>query len=268
MESYCQSDVRLLKEGCLKFNSDFQAICGFNPLEKCLIIASACNRAYRRNWLQEETIAIEPVPGWGASDQNQSKPALEWLNYIDHNLMREASSHVSILQHAQNGNEHTIPIGQKDYCVDGFNPLTRTVYEFHGCFFHGCTTCLKNRSQPHVKLNHANAHEVREKTQLRTTALREAGFQVVEIWQCEWEEEKRINPDVKAFVKNLELVTPLDPRECFYGGHCEAIHLLHDGADQNETIQYDDFTSLYPFVNKNCEYPIGHPEITVRGIEF
>lgn len=31
--SYCQSDVRLLKEGCTKFATEFQQLVGFDPFE-------------------------------------------------------------------------------------------------------------------------------------------------------------------------------------------------------------------------------------------
>ena len=40
---YCESDVKLLKEGCLKFVKEFEEIAGFNPLVKSVTIASACN---------------------------------------------------------------------------------------------------------------------------------------------------------------------------------------------------------------------------------
>ena len=125
------------------------------------------------------------------------------------------------------------------------------MYEFHGCFFHGCTTCFKHRTQRHLKLNNANAHEVRERTELKTQALREAGYEVLEMWECEWSQLKKDNTKVKTFVEQLELVSPLNPWDAFYGGRTEAIQLLRDVKD-HETIQYDDFTSLYPFVNKNC----------------
>ena len=46
--TYCQSDVRLLKQGCMKFQSQFHEICGFNPMVHCTTIASACNVAYRK----------------------------------------------------------------------------------------------------------------------------------------------------------------------------------------------------------------------------
>lgn len=46
--TYCQSDVRLLKQGCMRFQSQFKNIVGFNPMKECITIASACNVAYRK----------------------------------------------------------------------------------------------------------------------------------------------------------------------------------------------------------------------------
>ena len=38
MLEYCKSDVNLMKEGCMKFASDFQKEGGFNPLTKCVTL--------------------------------------------------------------------------------------------------------------------------------------------------------------------------------------------------------------------------------------
>jgi len=43
MLEYCESDVKLLKEGCLKFAEDTQRDAGFNPLTGCITIASTCH---------------------------------------------------------------------------------------------------------------------------------------------------------------------------------------------------------------------------------
>ena len=42
----CQSDVRLLKEGCIKFQMDFETLAKFNPMSHCITIASAYNMYY------------------------------------------------------------------------------------------------------------------------------------------------------------------------------------------------------------------------------
>ena len=48
MESYCISDVKLLKAGCQRFQNEFAESADFNPMEKCITIASACNRFWRK----------------------------------------------------------------------------------------------------------------------------------------------------------------------------------------------------------------------------
>ena len=52
----------------------------------------------------------------------------------------------------------------------------------------------------------------------------------------------------------------LDPRECFFGGCTNACQLYYQTSEQ-EKIKYVDFTSLYPWVNKYCRYPVGHPTV-------
>ena len=75
--AYCESDVRLLKEGCLTFKRLFEAQAGFNPFEQ-ITIASACNRDLRMNRMIPNSIASEPVNGW-RNRVNQSGVAIEWL---------------------------------------------------------------------------------------------------------------------------------------------------------------------------------------------
>ncbi len=42
------------------------------------------------------------------------------------------------IRHALNGGEKVI-LGKK---VDGYSKETNTVYQFHGCFWHGCSKCF------------------------------------------------------------------------------------------------------------------------------
>ena len=41
---------------------------------------------------------------------------------------------------------------------------------------------------------------------------------------------------------------------------------LHAVAGEGEEIRYVDVTSPYPWVNKNCPYPIGHPKIITQPV--
>ena len=57
---YCESDVRLLKQGCLTFKRLFEAQAGFNPSDH-ITIASACNMDLRMNRMIPNSIASEPT---------------------------------------------------------------------------------------------------------------------------------------------------------------------------------------------------------------
>lgn len=58
-------------------------------------------------------------------------------------------------------------------------------------------------------------------------------------------------------------VSPLDPREAFYVGRT-GMAKCHYEAEEKEKLFYEDFTSLYPTINKYGTYPVGHPQIIVN----
>ena len=86
--AYCESVVRLLKEGCLTFKRLFEAKAGFNPFEH-ITIASACNCDLHMNRIIPNGIASEPMRGWH-NRINQSQVALKWLTWRDHQLRQQA----------------------------------------------------------------------------------------------------------------------------------------------------------------------------------
>ena len=254
---YCRSDVKLLQDGCEVFCKEFAVISGFNPMEKCLTIASACNLYYRMNCLQPRTLASEPIAGWYNQGKPHSHAALEWLFYLNR------ASEENRIAHARNGGERVITYGARKIYPDGLDELTRIAYEFNGCYWHGCPKCHPNRDETHRKLGDRSMRDVYEATQERVNLLRLAGYRVVTMWECEWSLLKKEDENVRSFVDSLELVTRLLPRDAFFGGRTNAVKLHHVAAE-NEKIHYVDFTSLYPWVNKNCLYPVGHPVISLE----
>ncbi|XP_022784609.1 uncharacterized protein LOC111325134 [Stylophora pistillata] len=216
--AYCRSDVKLLKAECLKFIREFHSIA--NSMEKCVTIAQACNRYWRKCVTTPESIAIEPVGGWEGATPNHSHVALEWLLWTERNLGTR-------LEHARNGGEYSIPHGCTVYRVDGYDASSRTVYEFHGCLFHGCLECYPQRSQIPFVSSGLTVEACRRQTTQKTAKLRQLGYTVVEMWQCQWEKLKKSNPDLRDFVQSLSLTTPIHPREAFLGGRSGATTLYH-----------------------------------------
>ena len=64
-----------------------------------------------------------------------------------------------------------------------------------------------------------------------------------------------------------DIVDPLNPRDAFYGGRVNATKLLVKTESITAKIKYVDFTSLYPDINKNGVYPVGHPTIFTENID-
>ena len=245
--AYCKSDVRLLKEGCLTFKRLFETLTSFNPFDH-ITIASACNLDLRMNRMIPNSIASEPSLGW-KNRINQSNAAIEWLTWCQ-------QQQVPNLQHGRNAGEYRIP-GTK-FHVDGFDVTTNTVYEFHGCFWHGCPRHYPNRHEKHLRHCDRTMQDVYETTQQRTQTLRAEGYTVVEMWGCDWISLKDSYPDIRTFVANLQNTEPLNPREAFCGGRTNAVKLYHH-VTSSQKIHYIDVTSLYPWVNKTSVYPKGHP---------
>ena len=65
--------------------------------------------------------------------------------------------------------------------VDGYEPSSRTVYEFHGCFFHGCPRCARTKRDEPTIIG-KTPKQLYYATLAKTAALRQAGFKVVEKW--------------------------------------------------------------------------------------
>jgi hypothetical protein len=70
--TYCRSDVDILRRCCFEFRELFRYVTDIDPFEKCLIIVSACNLVFRKNFLKENTIAIVPPRGDRPKDKQPS----------------------------------------------------------------------------------------------------------------------------------------------------------------------------------------------------
>ena len=259
LEEYCRSDVALLKAGCEAFVAQFKQEADFNPFERCATIASACNLYWRRS-IEEGTdaamIAIRPLRGWHGAQVNQSRAALEWLTYHESRLPNDGVA--ERIKHARNGGEKSLRTSKGKEHVDGWDG--ETAYEFLGCLWHGCPRCYPHkRDLRHSIMPDRSPNEVHRATQEKLRRLEER-YEVKSIWECDWTKKKQQDPSVKAFVRGLKWMDPLQPRDAFFGGRTGAV-ALHHQAGPGEKIFYVDVTSLYPWVNKTCEYPLGHPDI-------
>ena len=113
------------------------------------------------------------------------------------------------MTHAGNRGEHASVTPTRVCYVDDFHPVTQTVYEFHGCVWHGCPRYHPNcRLVPRVHLDRS-MEEVYDATCAKTALLRSMGFTVVEMWECFWDDLSKHDPRLIQFPHTLEIVQPL-----------------------------------------------------------
>ncbi|XP_070550711.1 uncharacterized protein [Ptychodera flava] len=122
----------------------------------------------------------------------------------------------------------------------------------HGCYYHGCPRCYEDYDIVNTKLEETKG-DLYQCTLDKIRFLRTNGFNVIEMWECNFKRDIRQKQDLQEFIKSLDLQEPLYPRDAFYAGRTNATRLYHECED-NEEIHYVDFTSLYSYVNKYSKF--------------
>lgn len=93
------------------------------------------------------------------------------------------------IEHQLNGRERKL--GQHGLPVDGFCEETNTVYQFHGCYWHQHTCSGAAANNPILK-----------ETLDKERYLRSLGYKLKVIWECDWNQQKDINPKLAKFCKD------------------------------------------------------------------
>ena len=238
LREYCRSDVDILRRSMMKFREDFIKLENIDPLQY-VTIASVCMTIYRSNYMPNFSIAVVNEK----KCETYSKISICWLDWLS------KKDGINI-KHALNGGEETLPFGK----VDGFCEESKTVYEFQGCFWHGCQKCFSN-DMINTK-NQMDMLTLRKRTQTKNDEIRNAGYKLVEVYECELKENKEFKNFFKTW--DREYIEPLNPRDAFFGGRTNVTKLTYD-FKENEKGKYVDFVSLYPTVQFFKNYPISHP---------
>lgn len=104
----------------------------------------------------------------------RSNVQIEWLNY------RTICD--GFIQHSDNIGEFIIP--KTKLCVDGYNKVTNTIYEFQGDFWHGNPE-IYDLDSINKKIN-VTFRELYNKTLEKINILENMGYNVVYIWENDW----------------------------------------------------------------------------------
>ena len=165
------------------------------------------------------------------------------------------------------------------YSVDGFCQADNTIYEFYGCryvFFvcsriggvqngvafiyfietkshslslfpkirfhgHHCVVQGAQRTQAYLPHNGKSAQELYSATIKREQHLRDLGYTVVSIFECQFRNQMASDQELSTFADTVSIQGRLDPRDAFFGGRTNALR-LHFKKSDDEVLKYYDIT--------------------------
>lgn len=84
-----------------------------------------------------------------------------------------------------------ILLGDKLIKADAYDPLTNTIYEYWGDFWHGNPT-LYNLEDINSR-NKKTFGQLFKETQLKRILILDSGYNLIEIWEDDWNRQTRIN---------------------------------------------------------------------------
>ena len=164
------------------------------------IYCPKCDRAWKAT-------AINHVhPGSGDGDITKARRCQKCSPYKVESEWLDSLKNPDIITDPQyriplENEEHRNSTNRTYLKVDGYDPKTNTVYEFLGCWFHGCPhneSCLPCHKpfpddvvQPLVKKTFVT---LRNEWYARKDVLEALGYNVVSIWECEWHNRALLQP--------------------------------------------------------------------------
>ena len=103
----------------------------------------------------------------------------EWLAWESHHLGR-------VLRTRLNDKEKRL--GDRQVAVDGWNEVTKTPYEFMGCYWHGCRSCFE-QERIHPTRGKTFGYW-RTETERKIDYLKSLGYSPKVKWECVWKADR------------------------------------------------------------------------------
>ena len=97
--------------------------------------------------------------------------------------------------------------------------------------------------------------------------LRKVGYQVVELWECDYDKRYKEDPDFRSLADSeLTNLDPLRPRDALFGGRTNSTKLYQEiDESSNEEIKYIDVCfSIQLFASTDSFHLVIPPSILKR----
>lgn len=80
-----------------------------------------------------------------------------------------------------------IKVNNLTYKADGYDPKTKTIYEFYGDYYHGNPKVFKK--QDYNEVCHKTFGELYDKTKQRERKFQKAGYNLISVWECDFRKQ-------------------------------------------------------------------------------
>ena len=95
-------------------------------------------------------------------------------------------------------------------------------------------------------------HDVHKSTKNRANQISQAGYNLMEIWECEWNNLKKQDACIQTYIKSLNLIDRLEPSHAFFGPlqtlYFDSNSLIYKQKGDGLKLQLGDF--LREFTNE------------------
>lgn len=172
-----------------------------NPDKQCqTVVGYDANALYL--WSIDQEMPCGPFVRRKA--ENEFKPEkrdryslmYDWMDYV------AKTKHIKISHKLNTGREKRVG----PFPVDGFDEEHNTIYQMHGCYWHG-HNCWMTKSVKDAKWQ-KDRQKKYNKTIETTQYLLSHGFTVVEMWECEFRKQIHSDTMLKAFINSRLPNTP------------------------------------------------------------
>ena len=120
--------------------------------------------------------------------KSYSRVSIECLTWIEQKFDIRIQHAESKDEDDNEEGEHALAVPGHKFKADGFSLVQgrRVCFEFHGCAWHGCLRCFPTDRE--TVLKGKTRDERLADTVERVASIRVADYEIVEIWECEWED--------------------------------------------------------------------------------
>ncbi|CAG2243698.1 unnamed protein product [Mytilus edulis] len=238
MKEYCCSDTTILREGVLRFRDLMLEVTGTGKTKNThgqgvdvldyVTIASVCMGVYKTNFLKEQYDVEVLRQDTDDIDQIPMTFTEKGFDVLDHDTWKSSETFLSENPQSK--------FGQRKFVK---SPLAHVPSE-------GYTKRYNHSKSSIVWLEWM----MKEEKMSIQHALNRGEFKI---------------PGTKFHVDGYCQETN-EVFEFLGGGRTDTTKLYHK-VENEDKIKYVDFTSLYPWTNKYCRYPLHHPEIITKDFE-